>query len=175
MWDSFVTLHKKYRLFAHNDFLKKNFVSNPFFLICTCSKLQNSNKNIYFKSCTYANCAATRQRMATKRKMVAWVKNEGQISKRKVGAVTTARSQKLRQLKQSEKKAQDDRRSGSYRGRYRVLIWAWWMVGIGNNNWLHLTKDDLFKARGKIEAVLLRDSVARKLTSHISESFGLGG
>jgi hypothetical protein len=28
--------------------------------------------------------------------MVAWVKNEGQISKRKVGAVTTARSQKLR-------------------------------------------------------------------------------
>jgi hypothetical protein len=36
--------------------------------------------------------------------MVAWVKNEGQISKRKVGAVTTARSQKLRQLKQSEKK-----------------------------------------------------------------------
>jgi hypothetical protein len=37
--------------------------------------------------------------------MVAWVKNEGQISKRKVGAVTTARSQKLRQLKQSESKS----------------------------------------------------------------------
>jgi hypothetical protein len=36
---------------------------------------------------------------------VARVKNEGQISKRKVGAVTTARSQKLRELKQSESKS----------------------------------------------------------------------
>ena len=46
-----------------------------------------------------------RQRMATKGKMVTRVKNEGQISKRKVGAVTPARSQKLRKLKQSESKS----------------------------------------------------------------------